>query len=219
MSSGPKKPKVIQASAAEKAAHKLAQDQRRNYISTFRPLEDMYAAEAGQDFTGRLVGQTTSGAMRASTGSLQAAALGAAPVDTAALAADITRGGVGARATARRMTEDSLLSALGVGNGIATAGASSLSSAGRYQTEAAIANGRAAIAKDQADASWKEALVGGVAGLAGAYGTYKYLSGAAAPAAQAPVVVPQMSLNTAMSPGALSPLDVALGRRRQTPMF
>lgn len=176
MSSKPKKPKVIQASQAEKDTYKLAQEQRQNYLSTFRPLEEQYAREAGQDYTGRLVGQQASGAMRSMTGSLQAAALGAAPVDTAAMGSAITQLGVGARATARRMKEDSLLSAMGVGSGMATAGAGSLAEAGRFKTENMIQDSRYQMAKAAAQQSKSEAWLTALAGAAGAYGTYKYLS-------------------------------------------
>lgn len=175
MTSKAKKPDATPVSEGEKIQTQLARDQIDHYRSTYAPLEKRMVDEASQDYSDRLAGQATSGSMRQATGALRSAALGSGPVDTSALSGAISQAGAQARAEGIRMRDDQRLDALGVGVGITSDAVSSLSAAGRSQTQAAIDSTRQKIEDMQNKSMVGNALWASAGTLAGAYGTYKGL--------------------------------------------
>lgn len=178
MSSSPDKPKATAVSEGEKTQAALARQQIDYYNSTYAPLEGEYAQEAGRDYSSRMSAQAGSAGMREATSGLQQMALSNAPVDTASIGGAIASGQNSAAVAARRTRDDGRLSALGVGLGVTADAGTALSAAARSQTNAAISDVTAELAKQQAKSSTQAAIGGAVGTLAGAGATYYGLQNA-----------------------------------------
>ncbi|WP_027589801.1 hypothetical protein [Pseudomonas sp. RL] len=170
MSGGGSKPEKVKVSEGEKLQAQTAKDQYAYYQGRYVPLERRGIADAMQDYSPRLAGQATAGAMRATTGSLRDAALGG-PVDSGVLGGGLTQSFVDASAAGRRERDDRRLDMLGVGRGVSSDASQTLGSAARLQTNAAIDDVQSRLAEQQAKNSTRLAIVGAGATLAGAYGT------------------------------------------------
>ena len=175
MSGGGSKPEKVKVSEGEKLQAQTAKDQYAYYQGRYVPLERRGIADAMQDYSPRLAGQATAGAMRAATGSLRDAALGG-PVNSGVLGGGLTQSFVDASAAGRRERDDRRLDMLGVGRGMSADASQSLGKAARVQTDAAITDVRSRLAEQEAKNSTRMAIVGGAASLAGAYGTKKLMT-------------------------------------------
>jgi len=170
------KPQDVPVSEGEKLQAQTAKDQYAYYQQRYVPLEQRGIADAMQDHTARLVGQTSGGAMRSATGGLAAAALSHGPVDSGGLGAGLTQGYVDATAAGIRERDDRRLDMLNVGRGLSADTSKSLSDAARLQTDAAIADVQSRLAEQQAKNSTRQAIVGGLAAVGGMYGTKQLLN-------------------------------------------
>lgn len=211
MSSSPDKPKAVAVSQGEKTQAALAKDQINYYRSTYAPLEAQYAEEAGRDFSARLAAQAGSTGMREATPGLKQMALNTAPVDTAAIGGALASARNSAAAQGRRSRDDGRLSALGVGLGITADAGTSLSTAARNQTNAAIDAVSEQMAVQQAKSSKGAAIGGAVGTLAGAGLTYYGLNRAAG--------TPAYTGTPQQSPTTLSSAQQKLVAARGKPLF
>ncbi|KII34849.1 hypothetical protein NL64_06185 [Pseudomonas fluorescens] len=217
MSSEPDKPDAVEVSEGEKIQTALAKDQINYYRSTYAPLEGQFADEAGRDYSSRLSAQAGSAGMREATPGLQRMALSSAPVDTAAIGGAVASARNDATAKAVRTRDDGRLSALGVGLGVTADAGTSLSTAARSQTSAAIDTVRTQMTKQEAELSNQAAYAGAAGTLAGAGLTYYGMSkGGATPVTTTPQQSP--AGNTQQSPASLNNTQRFLASRVQ-PMF
>lgn len=185
MSGGSSKPKDVPVSQGEKIQTQLARDQISYYRSTFAPLETQFRDEASRDYSERLAGQNATSSMREMTPGLADVAMSGMSMDTASLAGATTAGRVAGTAQGKREQADGRLESLGVGMGITADANRTLSEAGRLQTNAAIDQTREKVAEMQAKAGVRNAALGAVAAVGGAYGTKSYLDSRDAKAAAA----------------------------------
>lgn len=176
MSGGSSKPKKTPVSEGEKISTQLARDQINYYRSTFAPLEGQFRDEVSKDYSSRFAGQNAAASMREITPTLAGVAAGGDMMNTGELAGGIAAGRVAGMAEGRRQRDDGMLDALGVGLGISADATSSLSDAGRLQTNAAIDRTRESLVKAQAKADTRNAALGAVAAVGGAYGTKAFLT-------------------------------------------
>lgn len=172
MSSGGKKADEIKATEGEKIQAGLAKDQIAYYRGTYAPLEQRALSEANQDPSARFSGQVGSAGLRASTETLQNAALNGGVTDTAALGGAIAGGRTEANAAGRRERDDSRLDVLKMGLGLTADAHKSLSAAGQMQTGAAIDRAEQELVKIQSKQDVKNAKVAAVGTVAGAAGSY-----------------------------------------------
>jgi hypothetical protein len=175
MSGGAKKPKDVPISEGEKIQTQLAKDQIAYYRSTYAPLESQFRDEASRDYSSRFAGQNATASTRLMTPALADTAKSVSMADTASLGDAITSGRVSGMGEGRRQRDDGALEALGVGLGVTADAGTSLSQAGRIQTNAAIDKTTESIVKMQAKADVRNAAIGAVASVAGAYGTNKLM--------------------------------------------
>lgn len=173
MSGGGSKPEEVQASAGEKMQAQLAKDQIAHYRSTYAPLEAQYRDVAGQDPSARFSGQNATASAREVTDLYRATGMTGSSMDTTSLAEAMTTSRVSGLAQGRRERDDGRLDSLEVGLGVSADATKSLSQAGMIQTQAAIDKTREEIAKQQAKADMKSAVVGAAATLGGAYAAPK----------------------------------------------
>lgn len=180
---GSKKPKPTPVSKGEKIQTQLARDQHAHYMQNFAPLESQFRDEATRDYSARFAGQSANAAMRNLTPSMAAIGQTGAMVDTGELAGSVTAGRVAGLAEGRRQRDDGSLESMNIGLGITADANKSLSDAGRLQTNAAIDRTQEQVSKMQAKAEVRNAAIGAVAAVGGAYGMNKYMGSTAAKAA------------------------------------
>lgn len=173
---GGSKPKDVPVSEGEKIQTRLARDQISYYRSTFAPLETQFRDEASRDHSARFAGQNATASMREMTPAMASLAMSGSTVDTADLAGATTIGRVAGMAQGVREQADGRIDSLGVGMGITADANRTLSEAGRLQTSAAIDTTRQKMADAQAKADVRNAALGAVAAVGGAYGTKAYLN-------------------------------------------
>lgn len=176
MSGGSSKPKEVPVSKGEKIQTQLAKDQINYYRSTFAPLETQFRDEVSQDHSARFAGQNATASMREMTPAMAGLAMSGSTLDTAGLAGATTSGRVAGMAQGVREQADGRIESLGVGMGITADANRTLSEAGRLQTSAAIDVTREKLADAQAKADVRNAALGAVAAVGGAYGTKSYLT-------------------------------------------
>lgn len=176
MSGGSSKPKATPVSQGEKISAQLAKDQIAYYRSTFAPLESEFRDVASRDYSDRFAGQAGTASMREVTPALAGAAANPHMMDTGDIAEGISMGRVGGMAQGRAERDAGRLEALGVGLGITADATASLADAGRVQTNAAIDLTREKLAKQQAKQEVRNAALGAIAAVGGAYGTKSFLT-------------------------------------------
>lgn len=176
MSGGSKKPKDTPVSEGEKVSAQLAKDQIGYYRSTFAPLESEFRDVASRDYSARLSGQAGTAAMREITPAVAGAAASPYMMNTGDIAEGVTMGRVGGLAQGRAERDAGRLEALNVGLGLTADATASLADAGRIQTNAAIDLTREKLVKQQAKTDMRNAALGAVAAVGGAYGTKRFLT-------------------------------------------
>lgn len=176
MSGGSKKAEKTKVSEGEKISAQLARDQIGYYRSTFAPLEGQFRDLASQNHSERFAGQNATAAMREMTPALGSIAQTGIMADTADMADGVTSGRVAGYAQGRRERDDGRLEALGVGLGISADATRSLATAGHLQTQNAVTHMREKTARAQAKADTRNAALGAIAAVGGAYGTKSYLT-------------------------------------------
>lgn len=172
MSSGGSKPDEVKASEGEKAQAQLARDQINYYKSTYAPLEQAYADEAGRDYSARLSGQAGTSGAREMTETLQVAGAAGAPLNTAALSSGVTSGRVAGLAEGQRLSADGNLNALKVGLGATADATRSLTETSRLQTSSLIEAQQNKLEESKVKSAGRAmtlAAIGQVGGMAAGY--------------------------------------------------
>lgn len=172
MSSGGSKPKEQEASEGEKLQAQVAKDQIAHYRSTYAPLEQTYAEEAGRDYSPRLAAQAGVTGSRGMTEALQVAAGTASPLDAANLSSGVTLGRVAGMAEGRRLSSEGMNNAVKVGLGATADASRSLSEAARLQTDSLIQTQQNKLEEAKTKAAGRAmtlAAVGQAAGTAAGY--------------------------------------------------